>query len=144
MPVGRHSKHRRFIMQNERMGRFGLLAIVVFLILLYWFVSQVALAIFINYSIPLDLYEAFLCLLGAVVFLIFVDLSVNRFHDIGCSGRQALTLLIPICNIYPLILLFFKPGDPNRNEWGPPPKKARRITYSQMHKPADQQSNSAY
>lgn len=46
----------------------------------------------------------------------------KRFHDRGESGLLMLTLLIPLYNIYVLIMLFFGDGEPHENTYGKDPK----------------------
>lgn len=46
----------------------------------------------------------------------------KRFHDKGESGLRILMLLIPLYNIYVLIMLFFEDGEPYVNDYGKDPK----------------------
>lgn len=46
----------------------------------------------------------------------------KRFHDKGESGLRIFTLLIPLYNIYVLIMLFFEDGEPYENDYGKDPK----------------------
>ena len=46
----------------------------------------------------------------------------KRFHDKGESGLRILMLLIPLYNIYVLIMLFFEDGEPYENDYGKDPK----------------------
>lgn len=46
----------------------------------------------------------------------------KRFHDKGESGLRIFTLLIPLYNIYVLIMLFFEDGEPYENDYGNDPK----------------------
>jgi len=58
---------------------------------------------------------AILTLPLAIIFMI------RRFHDIGGSGWWSLTMLIPLVNLIPALLLLFKPGSNGPNKYGPPP-----------------------
>lgn len=42
----------------------------------------------------------------------------KRFHDKGESGLRIFTLLIPLYNIYVMIMLFFEDGEPYENDYG--------------------------
>ena len=46
----------------------------------------------------------------------------KRFHDKGESGLRIFTLLIPLYNIYVMIMLFFEDGEPYENDYGKDPK----------------------
>lgn len=46
----------------------------------------------------------------------------KRFHDKGESGLRIFTLLIPLYNIYVMIMLFFEDGEPYGNAYGKDPK----------------------
>ena len=46
----------------------------------------------------------------------------KRFHDKGESGLRIITLLIPLYNIYVMIMLFFEDGEPYENDYGKDPK----------------------
>lgn len=46
----------------------------------------------------------------------------KRFHDKGESGLRIFTLLIPLYNIYVMIMLFFEEGEPYENDYGKDPK----------------------
>lgn len=46
----------------------------------------------------------------------------KRFHDKGESGLRIFTLLIPLYNIYVMIMLFFEDGEPYENAYGKDPK----------------------
>jgi uncharacterized membrane protein YhaH (DUF805 family) len=43
-----------------------------------------------------------------------------RFHDIGKSGWTELLGLIPIYNIFLLVILFGRKGEEGENQYGPP------------------------
>lgn len=45
----------------------------------------------------------------------------RRLHDIGKSGWWQLVAFVPVLGWIYLIYLFAQPGDPNANEFGPPP-----------------------
>ena len=46
----------------------------------------------------------------------------KRFHDKGESRLRIFTLLIPLYNIYVMIMLFFEDGEPYENDYGKDPK----------------------
>lgn len=46
----------------------------------------------------------------------------KRFHDRNQSGARIFTLIIPLYNIYVLLMLFFADGDEYENDYGPDPK----------------------
>lgn len=48
--------------------------------------------------------------------------SCKRFHDRNITGACIFTLVIPLYNIYMLLMLLFADGDDHENEYGPDPK----------------------
>ena len=83
------------------------LAISVLLLLL----SSVARPLIILYN-----------LYGLLVLVPSIALGVRRLHDIGKSGWWILVSLIPLIGIIWLIILYLKEGDPEENQYGPPPE----------------------
>lgn len=57
------------------------------------------------------------------VFVPNIAVSVRRLHDIGKSGWWHLIVLIPIVNLW-LLVLWCKDSQPGGNEYGPNPKEA--------------------
>ncbi|WP_413991041.1 DUF805 domain-containing protein [Labrys okinawensis] len=47
---------------------------------------------------------------------------IKRCHDRDRSAWFVLIALVPLINLWPLIELFFLPGTPNLNHFGPPPR----------------------
>jgi len=64
--------------------------------------------------------------LGGLLYVILVVanigydvlLGIYRLHDLGRPGDHYLLMLIPFYNIYFSLLLFFKKGEPRKNEYG--------------------------
>lgn len=65
-----------------------------------------------------------LILLG-VIFLIAIlppmFLTIQRFHDLGRSGWYILLFIIPLLNVFLALILLFRSGDKQRNDFGAPP-----------------------
>jgi len=57
-----------------------------------------------------------LCLPATIA---FAFATVKRLHDIGRPGEHYWLFVIPFYNIYLLMVLFFKGGDPQTNQYGP-------------------------
>lgn len=60
-------------------------------------------------------------LLLVLVLWIAAATSVKRFHDLGMKGAFALLTFVPLVNIPVGLYLFLKPGNPEPNDYGPPP-----------------------
>jgi Tfp pilus assembly major pilin PilA len=62
--------------------------------------------------------------LAILVLSIFI--MIQRLHDLNKSGWMSLLLLVPLANIYIIVLLIFFKGTPGRNDYGlqAPPNKA--------------------
>lgn len=60
---------------------------------------------------------------GLIVFSVIV--MIQRLHDLNKSGWMSLLALIPLVNIYLIVLLIFFKGTPGRNDYGlqTPPNK---------------------
>ena len=58
---------------------------------------------------------------GAVAAWSVVCLLAKRCHDRSRSGLFLLIALVPLVNLWPMIDLFFLPGTPDLNRFGPPP-----------------------
>jgi uncharacterized membrane protein YhaH (DUF805 family) len=56
---------------------------------------------------------------------------VKRCHDVDGSGWWALTLLIPLVNIVPLVILGTRPGTAGTNKYGPDPISASSGVFAQ-------------
>jgi len=54
------------------------------------------------------------------LFLVAVSLSVvvSRLHDFDRTGWWALLIFIPVVNLIFCIMLFFTPGNKNKNKYG--------------------------
>ena len=46
----------------------------------------------------------------------------KRFHDRNKPGLHVLFLIIPLYNLYVILMQFFADGDPYENDYGPDPK----------------------
>lgn len=51
----------------------------------------------------------------------YICITIQRFHDIGRSGRHFWLFLIPIYNIYLELVLLFKKGTDGNNKFGDDP-----------------------
>lgn len=63
---------------------------------------------------------------GAAILLLPISFMfmIKRFHDIGWSGWWSLTMLVPLLNLIPSLLLLFMPGTSGPNRFGNPPKRS--------------------
>ena len=58
-----------------------------------------------------------------VAYALHIVLIVRRFHDLGRSGWSFFWLMVPLVNIYFILVLLGSPSTPE-NKWGaPPPSK---------------------
>lgn len=59
------------------------------------------------------------------IIVLSVIIMVQRLHDLNKSGWMSLLLLVPLANIYIIVLLIFFKGTPGRNDYGlqTPPNK---------------------
>lgn len=60
--------------------------------------------------------------IGAVAAWAAICLLAKRCHDRGRSAWFLLITLVPVVNLWPMIELFFLPGTPDLNPFGPPPR----------------------
>jgi len=60
-------------------------------------------------------------LVGLALFLPNLAVGVRRLHDTGHSGWWILIVLIPIIGFIVLLIFLLTQGDPEPNEYGPPP-----------------------
>lgn len=58
---------------------------------------------------------------GLVLLLPSLAVGARRLHDIGKSGWFQLLWLVPIIGLIILVYWAVQKGDPNSNEYGPPP-----------------------
>ena len=54
-----------------------------------------------------------------VGFFAEICVAVRRFHDLGMSGWYLLGTMVPFYNIYLALILLFKNGQPDENQYGP-------------------------
>ncbi|PLX39841.1 MAG: hypothetical protein C0608_10915 [Deltaproteobacteria bacterium] len=59
-------------------------------------------------------------LFEAILIMGLISLTVRRFQDIGKRWFYVPLLIIPLYNIYLLVILYFKAGEQRTNEFGPP------------------------
>lgn len=86
----------------------------------WWFVlAQLVVALILNMVVPI---------LGGLFSLALLVPSLaagaRRLHDIGKSGWLQLLGLIPVIGWILLIYWGAQPGEPNANQYGPPPTDA--------------------
>ncbi|MFO1068249.1 MAG: DUF805 domain-containing protein [Geminicoccaceae bacterium] len=62
-------------------------------------------------------------LYGLLAIIPYLAVLVRRLHDIGWSGWWALAMLVPLLNLFVLVLTVFN-GQPGPNRFGPDPKAA--------------------
>ena len=58
-----------------------------------------------------------------VVIYIVLMLSIKRSHDLGGTGFFSLLLLVPLLNLWPLIMFGFFKGTEGENKYGPPDRR---------------------
>ncbi|MBC7139389.1 MAG: DUF805 domain-containing protein [Defluviimonas sp.] len=66
-------------------------------------------------------FEFFSSIYSLLVLLPSLAVGARRLHDIGRSGWWQLLSLIPVIGVLVLIYWYIQPGDPEANEYGPPP-----------------------
>jgi len=60
-------------------------------------------------------------LIGSIaIFVIFIMLASQRFHDMNASGWWAATMIIPVLNLITFIFLYLVPGSKGANHYGNP------------------------
>ena len=59
-----------------------------------------------------------------VAFLAYLSVGVRRLHDVNQSGWMVLLGLIPCIGTIILIIFWVQQGNPNDNQYGPPPATA--------------------
>lgn len=52
--------------------------------------------------------------------LSWISLTVRRFHDIGKRWFFVPLMVVPIYNVYLIVILYFRAGEKRVNEFGPP------------------------
>ncbi len=60
--------------------------------------------------------------LAALIMVAHICLAVRRWHDLDCSGWFTLLSLVPVVNVIAMLVLFFAPGTPGPNRFGPNPR----------------------
>ncbi len=79
--------------------------------------------------------------LFATIFIICIWLwictTIKRFHDLGRSGYEAFTLLIPLYNIYPGLILLFKKGTIGANTYGEDPLGNTNVLDTKKNNPVE-------
>ncbi len=100
----------------------------------YWAHSMLFTLAMIGLFIIVGLIAAFVSQtlaigLGVVIYIIMIVFSfilvIQRLHDLNKTGWMSLLLIIPLANIYLLVLLIFFKGTEGRNNYGlqTPPNK---------------------
>ena len=79
-----------------------------------------AIVLFTSF-ISTEMYVLLGLLLLPAILVVEVSATVRRFHDVGRSGSQYWTLLIPIYNFYITLVLFFEKSDEGDNKYGRDP-----------------------
>lgn len=63
---------------------------------------------------------------AAIIFSIFSTLQlIKRCHDLGLTGWFSLVSLLPVINVIFFLVVIFKAGQKDSNEYGPPPPSNR-------------------
>ncbi|MFL9844210.1 DUF805 domain-containing protein [Flavobacterium rhizosphaerae] len=92
----------------------------------YWYFVLCQIIIFIFLLIMTFVIAEFFYLYLLYALATFVPtlaVAVRRLHDVGKSGWFYLLSLVPIANIY-ILILYCTDGDNGPNEYGPDPKNA--------------------
>ena len=58
-----------------------------------------------------------------VAIYIGLMLSIKRSHDLGYTGFFSLVLLVPLLNLWPLVVFGFFQGTEGENKYGPPDRR---------------------
>lgn len=106
-------------------GRIGSLVYLVGNILSYggfWLIGKSGKVILKNNFI--NVIQIILLLL---LFIFIFSVFVRRLHDLGKSGWLTLLIFIPVVNAILGIILLFKPGNREANQYGPPPRGYRYL-----------------
>jgi uncharacterized membrane protein YhaH (DUF805 family) len=70
----------------------------------------------------MTLFSAALLVLAVALAIGNICLAVRRWHDLDCSGWFTLLGLVPLVNFIAMLVLFFAPGTPGPNRFGPNPR----------------------
>jgi uncharacterized membrane protein YhaH (DUF805 family) len=89
------------------------------LLFLIGYIGPIALVLVIE-SQTHDTASIILTLLPFPMLWVVLALLAKRFHDIDKPGSWSLLIFIPIVNLFTLITMFFIPGTPEANQYGPP------------------------
>ena len=66
-----------------------------------------------------------------VAIYIGLMLSIKRSHDLGYTGFFSLVLLVPLLNLWPLVMFGFFPGSEDENQHGPPDRRFPNVFVSE-------------
>ena len=62
-----------------------------------------------------------LAILQLILYVPFITVSIRRLHDIGQSGKNLLWLIVPLIGALIVIIMWAKPSQPGKNQYGPNP-----------------------
>lgn len=65
-------------------------------------------------------FQTLLLTSGAAFIVALGILAIRRLHDLGRSAFQLLLLLVPLFNLYLILIMLLRPGDDGVNRFGPP------------------------
>jgi len=90
-----------------------------------FFISYLTIPVFVAITVPLFAFTPLRFVSNILIFVLWAgsvtygsSFIVRRFRDLGKSWQWALWLLVPFVNIYFIIILFFKKGEEEINEYG--------------------------
>jgi uncharacterized membrane protein YhaH (DUF805 family) len=75
--------------------------------------------------LDLPLWPMLIALLVAIY--IGLMLSIKRSHDLGYTGFFSLVLLVPLLNLWPLVMFGFFLGSEDENQHGPPDRRFSNV-----------------
>lgn len=101
-------------------GRISGLAFLFGVLLSYGgFVLQGKILHILPKNVLMSILSIFVSLL---LFIFFFSVNVRRWHDLGKSGWYSFLVFVPLVNAIMGIILIFKPGKHNVNDYGKLPR----------------------
>jgi len=71
----------------------------------------------------LDLLVWLALIVPLVAIYVGLMLSIKRAHDLGYTGFFSLVLLVPLLNLWPLVMFMFFSGTEKENKYGTPDRR---------------------
>ncbi|PLX43461.1 MAG: hypothetical protein C0609_08215 [Deltaproteobacteria bacterium] len=112
----------KFFALKGRVNRVQYLIATISLIVLIAVGISFWVAVWDHFESPYYIAAArFAAVLFVAIFIVgLISITVRRFQDIGKRWFYVPLLLVPLYNIYLLVILYFRAGEKRTNEFGPP------------------------